>query len=821
MRKIFITMFLVLSTVFVTVAQSLGVVKGTVSDSFNVEPITGVKVELVGTSIEQLTDAQGNFVFQNVPAGNQLVKLSLDGYETQNFPVVVVDGEEVNLGPILMYEEALNQTDLSVISLSDDELNADEGVADNTAGLLQASRDVFLNTAAFEFSSTFFRARGYNSENGKVLINGVEMNKLYDGRPQWSNWGGLNDLMRNQVLSNGLTASEYTFGGVGGANNVIMRASEYGEGGRVSYASSNRSYTGRVMASYSSGLSDNGWAYSFLFSRRFGNEGYRDASLYDANSFLVSVEKVINDKHSINFTGFYTPNRRGKTSGNTQEVYDLKDTKYNSYWGEQDAGKRNSRIKKVQEPVIMLNHYWNISESTSLNTNLAYQHGRIGNSRLEFGGSTLVTDSSGNDFIVGGGSNPDPTYYQKLPSYFLRDADNPDYEGAYLAEQEFLDDGQIDWEAMYSANVNSGNNGGNSIYALYEDRNDDKQFSANTILNSQLNDNTILNASVSYRKLNSENFASMIDLLGGTGYLDVDPFADTLEEAQNDLNNPNRIIGEGDKFKYHYEIDADVLESFAQAQFTYDKVDFYVGGQVSATNYQRNGLYENGRFPGEDSYGKSDKLSFTNYGVKAGATYKISGRHLVDVNAGYRTKAPSIRNSFSNSRENNATVYGLDDEKITSLDASYIIRTPVLQGRVTGYYTQFQDATEISFFYADGVAIATQAADGTIETVENAFIQEVVTGIDKRNIGLEVGLTAQVTSTIKLKAVAALGDYVYSDDASVYATSSEIKEFESDGEIFNEGDRLDFGTTYLKNYHVAGGPQRALSLGFEYRDPEY
>ena len=821
MRKIFITMFLVLSTVFVTVAQSLGVVKGTVSDSFNVEPITGVKVELVGTSIEQLTDAQGNFVFQNVPAGNQLVKLSLDGYETQNFPVVVVDGEEVNLGPILMYEEALNQTDLSVISLSDDELNADEGVADNTAGLLQASRDVFLNTAAFEFSSTFFRARGYNSENGKVLINGVEMNKLYDGRPQWSNWGGLNDLMRNQVLSNGLTASEYTFGGVGGANNVIMRASEYGEGGRVSYASSNRSYTGRVMASYSSGLSDNGWAYSFLFSRRFGNEGYRDASLYDANSFLVSVEKVINDKHSINFTGFYTPNRRGKTSGNTQEVYDLKDTKYNSYWGEQDAGKRNSRIKKVQEPVIMLNHYWNISKSTSLNTNLAYQHGRIGNSRLEFGGSTLVTDSSGNDFIVGGGSNPDPTYYQKLPSYFLRDADNPDYEGAYLAEQEFLDDGQIDWEAMYSANVNSGNNGGNSIYALYEDRNDDKQFSANTILNSQLNDNTILNASVSYRKLNSENFASMIDLLGGTGYLDVDPFADTLEEAQNDLNNPNRIIGEGDKFKYHYEIDADVLESFAQAQFTYDKVDFYVGGQVSATNYQRNGLYENGRFPGEDSYGKSDKLSFTNYGVKAGATYKISGRHLVDVNAGYRTKAPSIRNSFSNSRENNATVYGLDDEKITSLDASYIIRTPVLQGRVTGYYTQFQDATEISFFYADGVAIATQAADGTIETVENAFIQEVVTGIDKRNIGLEVGLTAQVTSTIKLKAVAALGDYVYSDDASVYATSSEIKEFESDGEIFNEGDRLDFGTTYLKNYHVAGGPQRALSLGFEYRDPEY
>ena len=45
-----------------------------------------------------------------------------------------------------------------VISLSEDDLNDDEGGADNTAGLLQSSKDVFLNAAAYEFSSTFFRA---------------------------------------------------------------------------------------------------------------------------------------------------------------------------------------------------------------------------------------------------------------------------------------------------------------------------------------------------------------------------------------------------------------------------------------------------------------------------------------------------------------------------------------------------------------------------------------------------------------------------------------------------------------------------------------
>ncbi len=806
MRKIIISLLIVFAAVLSTNAQSLGIVKGMVSDSYNNELLSGVKVTVLGTTIEVLTGADGTFVLQNVPAGSQLIELQLDQYESQNYPVTLGEGEEVDLGNILLYEVALDQSDLFVISLSDEELNADEGSADNTAGLLQASRDVFLSIAAYEFSSTFFRARGYNSENGKVLINGIEMNKMYNGRPQWSNWGGLNDVMRNQVLAGGLAPSEYTFGGISGSNNVVMRASEYSEGGRVSYASSNRSYRGRVMASYSSGLSEKGWAYSFSAARRFANEGYRDATLYDANSFSVSIEKKISDKHSLNVTAFYTPNRRGKSSGNTQEVYDLKNTKYNSYWGNQENHQRNSRIKQVEEPVIMLNHYWNINDKTTLNTNVAYQFGKTSNSRLDYGGTTLVQDGSGEDYIIGGGSNPDPTYYQKLPSYFLRNPDNPDYEGAYLAEQEFKNDGQIDWESLYRANLTLASQGGNSVYALYEDRNDDKQFTANTIFRTELDENIDLNASVSFRNLKSENFAHMNDLLGGTGFLDADSYSDSVDEAQNDLRNRNRIVQVGDRFKYNYEIDANIIDGFVQGQFTYDKVDFYAAAQVSSTSYQRNGLYENGRFPGNESYGKSEKLSFTNYGAKGGLTYKVSGRHLVNVNLGYRTQAPTIRNSFSNSRESNATVIGITDEKITTADLSYILRTPMIQARFTGYYTKFEDATEISFFYTDGLNFTSDR--GTIES--NAFVQEVVTGIDKRNIGLEVGISAQVTSTIKLKGALALGDYIYDNNPNLYVASSDI-----------DGGTIDLGTTYLKNYHVAGGPQRAASIGFEYRDPDY
>jgi hypothetical protein len=80
---------------------------------------------------------------------------------------------------------------LGIISLGESELNDGEGSVDNVAGLLQASRDVFLNAAAFDFSQTFFRPRGLDSDQGKIFINGIEMNKLFNGRPQWSNWGGL------------------------------------------------------------------------------------------------------------------------------------------------------------------------------------------------------------------------------------------------------------------------------------------------------------------------------------------------------------------------------------------------------------------------------------------------------------------------------------------------------------------------------------------------------------------------------------------------------------------------------------------------------
>ena len=802
MKKFITTILLFFGIIFSTVAQN--VIKGVVVDSEKNTQLKGVAINVKKNTVNTLTNENGVFILQNLTNGSYVLEISFKGYETQNFPVEL-SGTTVDLGNILLYEDLNEEEDLSTVTLTDDELNDDTSAADNISGLLQASRDIYLRTAAFEFSSSFFRIRGLDSENGKVLINGIEMNKLYNGRPQWSNWGGLNDVLRNQEFSNGLRASDYTFGGILGSTNINVRPSEQRTGTRISYASSNRSYTHRAMATHSTGLSEDGWAFTLAASRREGREGFVDGTMYNATSFFGSVEKKFNDKHSLSFTSITALNRRGKSAPQTQEVFDLRGIQYNSYWGTQDGKIRNSRIKEVSEPILMLNHYWDINETTSLNTNASYQTGNIGNSRIDNNGTKVdgdAVDGEGNPYIINlGASNPDPTYYQKLPSYGLRQG----YSNIYEIQQNFVNDGQLNWNSLYNANANSNNNG-NSSYVLYEDRNDDTQFTVNTILNKDISDNFKLNARVQYTQLTSKNFAEIIDLLGGTGYLDADSFADTFDEKQNNLLNPLYIAGVGDVFKYNFNLYSNVVDGFLQGQFKFNKVDFYLATSISNTSHQRDGLFQNGGFV-DNSYGKSEELNFTNYGAKGGMTYKISGRHIVDINAGYLTKAPNLRNSFSNSRENNNTVENLTSEKVISADASYIFRGPFLQAKLTGYYTKIQDATEISFFFADGIG-----GDNT------AFVQEILSGIDKKHFGAEFGVEAQVTPTIKLKAAGNFGQYTYDNNPNLYLTTENNTRSQDAG--FIDG-RKDFGASNLKNYKLAAGPQTAYSVGFEYRDPDY
>lgn len=798
-------------------------IRGKIVDAITGENLENVTVQIKGLDSYKLTNALGEFIFSTsaLPLGEQLLILSKQGFITKRFPIVIHKDAILDLKQIGLQYDFNREQQIGIISLSDQELDEDNNEVYSTVPLLQSTRDVYLNAAAFDFSATFFRPRGLGNENGKILINGIKMNKLFNGRPQWSNWGGLNDVQRNQEFSLGISENDYDFGDLLGTSNIIMRASKYRKGGKISYASSNRSYQGRVMATYNSGVTTKGWAFSVSLARRYGNEGFIEGTLYDANSFFVSIEKKLGRKQSINLTGFYTPNRRGRSTAITEEVFHLKGNTYNPNWGYQDGKTRNSRERKIEEPVVMLNHYWDVTPNTHLNTNVAFQMGKIGNSRIDTGGSDLISGVNGQQTYIGGGRGADtnPAHSDNLPSFFLKDP-NPtplDYQNAFLAQQSFVKDGQLNWSSLLQTNQQNARQGTNATYILYDDRTDDALLSGNMILNSKLSKSITLNAAVNYQNLKSQNFAEVTDLLGGTGFLDIDIFAlstngltqsKLVNRAQSDLRNPNRIVKEGDRYDYNYKIEATTLDGFMQGQFKWNKVNFFLGGTISKTSYQRNGLFENGYFPGKKSYGKSEPLDFTNYGVKGGATLTINGHNFIKLQGAHFDKAPTIRNAFANARQNNTTVAQLlegtqQSEKVQSADVSYIFRSPKIKARITGYYTKILDATAISFFF-------TEAISGS----NVGFVQEILTDIDKLYVGGELGVEYQITPTIKLKAAAGIGDFTYDNNPDITLTST--------SEVFSDVEGVQsFGKSALKGYHVARGPQNAAQLGFEYRDPDF
>ena len=787
MKKLVLSTLLVLQAVLVF-AQQNPALKGKVIDAKSQKPLQNVAAIIQSTNQTVVTDFSGNFVFQTVPPGNQVLVIRFTGYEQQKFALEASTGETMDLGIILLEEDITSEQQLSLITITENDLGDDNSGSESTVGLLQATRDTYQQAAAFNWGQARFRIRGLDNEYGTTMINGIVMNKLYDGRPQWGNWGGLNDATRNQEFTMGSKPSDYTFGGILGTQEINTRASFYRPGSRISMSGTNTNYSWRLMGTHASGMSKDGWAFVVSASRRWADEGYFEGTDYAANSLFASVEKKFNEKHSLNLTAIYAQNSRGKNSPNTKEVTDLMGVKYNSYWGWQDGKKRNSRDKDVEEPIVMLSHYWKLSEKTNLNTNVAFQTGSIGNSRL--------------DFQLG--NNPDPTYYRNLPSYYsnlaggLTDAENEFYSSAFRSRS------QIDWNAMYIANQNSAFPG-RSVYALYEDRTDDNLFNANSILNSNLSDNIVLNAGVNVRKLRSHNYQNMLDLLGGDYFLDIDPFF-SGNASQADLNNPNRQVRENEAYGYNYLLHALTFDGFTQFKFTYDKADFYLAQSFSRTEYEREGIYRNGIYA-NNSEGKSKSLTFENFGFKGGLTYKITGKHLLDFNGVYMTKAPNLRNSFSNARLNNAITPDITSESIVSADGSYIIRAPKFKARFTGFYSKIKDATEIAFFYGEGIG-------GDDGGDEDTFVSEIVTGVSKQNMGAEVGLEYQITSTIKATAAASYGQYIYSDNANLKTNDDNIA-------ATGNNPLTDFGTVYLKNYRQPGMPQTAASFGLEYRDPNF
>lgn len=762
-----------LCTLFAIHAQQSSVL-GTVLDSRGKKPLKGVLITIEGTTNTVQTDSAGWFRLHSSASGTQILHLELADYVIQRIPVVV-EGDSLNLNSIFLERDFRSEQADNLITLTDSELLDDE-LSSISTGLLQATRDVFLSRSAFDFGQAFFRVRGYDSQYGQVGINCVPMNAFQDGRPQWNHWGGLNDVTRNQHFTQGLQPSEYNFGGILGSTNIDTRPSGLRPGTRLSSSFSNRTYAGRLMATYTAKANTNRLFYSISASRRWAKQGYIDGTLYDAYSIFGALEYRLNAQNSFNFTGIWASNRRGRSSALTEEVFRLVGKRYNPYWGEQNGKIRNSRERKIEQPLWMLNHFYT-SKKFGLNTAIVYQFGVNKRSRLAYFSAP----------------NPDPTYYRYLPSFYVNSPIGANFTSARTAEQGFLSQPQLHWGRVYSANEER------AAYLLQDDVIDTKKIVLNTIGNMKISPTLKLDVGATYQQFKAENYASIVDLLGAHAHMDIDAFSNTRNDINGDLEKK-----EGDRFGYDYGTAALKFEAFAQLRYSKKRWDFFLATQYTKSTYQRNGRFQNQRFP-SNSLGKSEKLRFTDVDFKGGMGYRLNGRHSLLWNAARVSKAPVLQNSFINPRENNQVVPQLRSERITTLDIGYYLRLPKLTGRLTGFYSRFQDVTDVNFFFVDA-------------GLGSDFVQEVITDMDKLHKGIEVGLEYQVSSMVKLSAVAAMARYSFASEPLV---SINFDTAGAEENHINQEGVVDLGRARIKDYKLAQGPQQAYSFGVHYRDPNY
>ena len=800
--KLKVLLILMLAAVTFTSYAQDGGIRGKVVSRNGRVALSNVQVKIESLGLTAMTDKDGNFIFENLPAGSYTVLFSTPDFEDLNLMVRVGNEHVQDLKSVIIVPSGQSAVlDDAVFA----EFDSDSSSSDTQAlpSSLSSSKDLFNNIASYRFSEMRFNVRGYDSQYSDIYLNGIRFNDAMTGYGPWSLWSGLNDATRNQENYTGLEASDFGIGGIGGMTNVNARASQMRKGFRVSVSNGNQMYRFRAMVSYGSGQLDNGWSYAFSVGTRQGGNGYVDGVYYNSYSYFASAEKLFGQNHRLALTLLASPSERGAQQASTDEAYALfGNNYYNPNVGYQAGKLRNSRVRNTHEPIVMLNYSWDMSENTRLNAATALRFGKNGYSALTWNA----------------GSDPRGDYYRYMPSsdgtqiipgittdrtiyFYLQDAITAAsvWDGMFNYDDFY----QTNWRNIETTDAVLSKLMGNSSRSNYmiEERHTD-QLDYNLAVNVQHNiRNNMRIVGGANLRINRTNYYSEVkDLLGGDYWYDIDKFAErdmaSTEAYQNDLDyywetGHARVARVGDKYGYYYR--AHLLETNAWANYTWGIGGFSLGlaGSVGYSQMYREGMWRKGLFP-NNSKGDSKKLDYLTYEGKLSLGYKFSGAHSLEANAVILQQAPKFATAFVSPRTRNTTTPGLKAEKVFGVDLTYNLNLPYVKARLSGYYTTIKDQSKVISFYDD---------------TRSSFTNFAMSGIDKEHYGVELGLSVPVWQGLSVVGAVSWGEYTYTSNPNFVQTVDNMDRIVLKDKVNWDG------------FHVESSPQLALNIGLDYRGP--
>ena len=609
------------------------------------------------------------------------------------------------------------------------------------------------------------------------MVNGVPMNGMENNKVYWSNWSGLSDVTRSIQVQRGLGAAKVASPAVGGSINIITKTTEAKKGGSVSYAMGNDGYN-KILFNLSSGLSKDGWAFSLLGAKTWG-DGYIQGTEFEGYTWFVSIAKRFNDNHQLSLTAFGAPqwhnqrsNQNGLSIKEWQRVkqYMGEDSpyKYNSTFGYRHGQSYNSSRNSYHKPQISLNHLWQIDQKSSLSTALYVSIGR-GDGYRGTGDSTYANSWYGST-------------------------------NGLVNTQFRRPDGTFDYDAVETMNAESTNG---SKMVMSKMMNNHLWYGLLSTYTTKFGENFDFYGGIDFRYYKGLHQDILTDLFGGTYFIDSYNRKNVTAE-----NNPavggnsayiNQKLNVGDVLRRDYDGFVMYEGVFAQLEYNQDKLSAFISGGASNTGYWR---YDRMYYSKDKA--KSSTKNYLGGNIKGGANYNLTENHNVFVNAGYINRAPMFDTSFINSQTSHDRNPDAKNEKIMSFELGYGYRSRFFTANLNGYYTRWMDKA----LYDSGTT-----ADGLRWAMN-------MTGANADHWGVEFDFVAKPLNWLDITGMFSWGDWRWGGIASGYL-------FDSQGQML-QNTRGDVVTDManaeqyqykidMDNVSVGGSAQTTAALGLGVR----
>ncbi len=778
LKHLLLLVVLVLVGTLSAVAQNS--LRGKVVDAATGEPLIGATVSVNGINVA--TDIDGAFIIKGVSSQVD-VTIQYIGYKTKTVRMSPKKGaiteielktDERVLDDVVVTSQVAvaRKTPVAVSSVPMAYIEEKIGTQEFPE-ILKSTPGVHANKEGGGYGDSEIYMRGFDNSNIAVMVNGVPMNDMESQAVYWSNWAGLTDVTRSMQTQRGIGASKVSAPSVGGTINIMTKSIEAKRGGSVYYALGNDNMN-KILFTVSTGLSKSGWSMSLLGSKVWG-DGYAQGTDYSGYTYFVNISKRLSEKHQLSFTAFGAPQQHYQRKNGlylatwkmTEQVYGIKDHKYNSTYGfDKNGQRRSSEYNVYHKPQLSLNHQWQIDDKRSL--------------------STVAYLSIGRGYGYSGQGNDDYGYSYK------------DWYGANygVLQTKFRnDDGTFDYAQIQDINANSEHG---SMLVMTKAKNYHTWYGLVSTYNTKFGKNIDFYGGIDFRAYKGTHANEIIDLYDGKYYMDTS--RKSVKAANNAAaSNPEWVyekLGVGDNV--YRDFDGHVVQegAFFQAEYSKEDLSAFVSGSLSNTCYWR---YD--RLYYDKEHAESKSVNYLGFTVKGGVNYNFTKNHNAFFNLGYISRAPKFNyGAFLSPMSSNVTNPDAKNEKVFSIELGYGYHMRWLQVNVNAYWTKWLDKT-----------MTKSTTVGTSQT--EAFVN--MTGLNADHKGIELEAKASPLYWLDLNAMFSIGEWKWDSNASALVYDYNGQPLNKDGGIasaIGAEDHLSTGIN-MKGIHVGGSAQTTAALG--------